>query len=75
MSPAAERHLPDSRHFASGAWTTARGLYLTLRVALPGQHRPSTAIEFSRIGPKPTLRPRGGFISAWIRSQVPSMGD
>ena len=66
MGPAAERHLPDSRHSASGVGTTPRGLYLTLGRAVSGQHRPSTAIEFSRIEPKPALRPRGEFISAWI---------
>ena len=70
MSPAAERHLPDSRHSASGVGTTPRGLYLTLGRSVSGQHRPSTAIEFSRIGPKPSLKPRGGFISAWIRSST-----
>ena len=30
MAPVAERHLPDPRRHASGAWTTARGLHLTL---------------------------------------------
>ena len=85
MAPAAERHLPDSRHSASGAGTTSRGLYLTLARAVLGQHGPSTAIEFSRIGPKSPLRPRGELIPAWIRSQAPiaralcgcptSMGD
>ena len=47
MDPAAERHFPDPRHAAGGAGTAARSLCL----AVSGQHRPSTAIEFSRIGP------------------------
>ncbi len=45
----------------------SRGLYLTLSRPVSGQHRPSTVLEFSRIGPKPALRPRGEFIPAWIR--------
>ena len=71
MAPAAERHRPNPRRSAGGPWTTARSLYLTLSRSVSGQHRPSTATEFSRIGPKPTLRPRGELISAWIRSQEP----
>ena len=67
MGPAAERHLPDSRHSASGVGPPPRGLYLTLGRSVSGQHRPSTEPVFSRIGPKPPLRPRGRLISAWIR--------
>ena len=70
MVPAAERHLPDSRHSASGVGTPPRGLYLTLGRAVSGQYRLSTEPVFSRIGPIPPLRPRGRHIPAWIRSST-----
>ena len=42
----------DPAATAQGAGTPPRSLCLTLRHRLSGQQRPSTAIEFSRIGPK-----------------------
>ena len=66
MAPAAERRLPDPCRSASGGWPTPRGLGLTRGLPEIGQHRPSEGVFFSRIGPKPPLRPRGRFIPAWI---------
>ena len=83
MAPVAERHLPDPARVASVGWTTSRGLCLS--PPFQSQHRRSTEAVFSRIGPKPPLRPRGRIIPAWIHSQAPiaralcgcptSMGD
>ena len=67
MDPAGKRDFPDSARCAERGWTTAQGLCPSpshpFQANIGRLRRPF----FSRIGPKPALRPRGEFISAWIR--------
>ena len=50
----------DPAATAQGAGTPPRGLCLTLRPFVSGHYRPSTTIEFSRIGTKFAGRVRSG---------------
>ena len=66
MDPAAERR-PRSGARGLRSLGDVQGPIPSLSRPVSGQQRPSTEAVFSRIGPKPDLRPRGGFIPAWIR--------
>ena len=54
-----------------GGWTTPRGIYLTLRAHLSGQHRPSTGLEFSEIPGNPLQSAARADFTAPRRQRAP----